>query len=35
MLSTSVLTKVRQHFTVGTSLLALLVNMGGAGYCRR
>jgi phospholipase C len=28
MLSTSVLTKVRQHFTVGTSLLALLVNMG-------
>ncbi len=28
MSSSSVLTKVRQHFTVGTSLLALLVNLG-------
>jgi phospholipase C len=28
MSPTSFLTKVRQHFTVGTSLLALLVNMG-------
>jgi phospholipase C len=28
MSSSSVLTKVRQHFTVGTSLFALLVNMG-------
>jgi len=27
-MSTRLLTKVRQHFTVGTSLLALLVNMG-------
>src|SRR5271163_4594592 len=27
-MSNSLLTKVRQHFTVGTSLLALLVNMG-------
>jgi phospholipase C len=29
MSSSSVLTKVRQHLTVGTSLLALLVNMAG------
>ncbi len=29
MSSSSVLTKVKQHFTVGTSLLALLVNMAG------
>jgi phospholipase C len=28
MSSSNVLTKVRQHFTVGTSLLALFVNMG-------
>jgi len=28
MSSSKVLTKVREHFTVGTSLLALLVNMG-------